>query len=262
MIEGIAPTTSPICCRTNSSIPGTANIAAPRISPRTDYHQPMKDDLLWVYEGLTEYWGDVLTARSGLLNQEQAHEALAASGRLLRSRAGTQLAAAAGHGRFRRVLYDADSDWTNWRRSVDFYEEGEFLWLDVDTTLRRLTKDKKSMNDFCLLFYGGPGGEPALKTYTFEDVVAASTASRRMTGRLSSALGLIRSRRRRRRRRCKTADGSLPTAISQTRSESMRDAMRKKLTLMNSIGLSASDEGMIDEVFTTALRTMPASDRE
>ena len=47
------------------------------------------------------------------------------------------------------------------------------LWLDVDTTMRRLTNDKKSMNDFCRAFYGGPGGEPALKTYTFDDIVAA-----------------------------------------------------------------------------------------
>src|ERR1700676_1678388 len=65
-------------------------------------------------------------------------------------------------------LYDAGPDWSNWRRSTDFYEEGELLWLDVDTTLRRLTKDKKSINDFCQVFAGGPGGQPALKTYTVE----------------------------------------------------------------------------------------------
>ena len=70
-------------------------------------------------------------------------------------------------------LYDAGGDWSNWRRGVDFYQEGELLWLDVDATIRRLTKDKKSMNDFCRAFYGGPGGEPALKTYTFDDIVSA-----------------------------------------------------------------------------------------
>src|SRR6202043_61666 len=42
-----------------------------------DYQKPMKDDLLWVYEGLTEYLGDVLTARSGLLTPEQWREGLA-----------------------------------------------------------------------------------------------------------------------------------------------------------------------------------------
>jgi predicted metalloprotease with PDZ domain len=69
-------------------------------------------------------------------------------------------------------LYDALGEWTNWRRGTDFYEEGELLWLDVDTTMRRFSNDQKSMNDFCHLFHGGPGGEPSLKTYTFEDVVA------------------------------------------------------------------------------------------
>jgi predicted metalloprotease with PDZ domain len=70
-------------------------------------------------------------------------------------------------------LYNADPDWTSWRRSVDFYEEGELLWLDVDSTIRRLTKNQKSMNDFCLAFYGGASGQPDLKTYTFDDVVRA-----------------------------------------------------------------------------------------
>ncbi|MGB6393468.1 MAG: hypothetical protein WBF14_13970, partial [Candidatus Acidiferrales bacterium] len=69
-------------------------------------------------------------------------------------------------------LYDAGESWSNWRRGTDFYEEGQLLWLDVDDTLRRLTNDKKSMNDFCLAFHGGTSGEPELKTYTFEDVVA------------------------------------------------------------------------------------------
>jgi predicted metalloprotease with PDZ domain len=68
-------------------------------------------------------------------------------------------------------LYNASGDWSNWRRGTDFYEEGELVWLDIDATLRSLTKDKKSINDFCKIFHGGPGGEPALKTYNFEDVV-------------------------------------------------------------------------------------------
>ncbi len=138
-----------------------------------DYHQPMKDDLLWVYEGLTEYLGQVLTSRSGLWTEQQGLDDIARlvaqfehwPGRNWRSLQDTADSAV--------FLYNGDMDWENWRRSVDFYEEGELLWLDVDATLRRLTKDQKSMNDFCRMFYAGPSGKPDLKTYTFDDVVAA-----------------------------------------------------------------------------------------
>jgi len=132
----------------------------------------MKDDLLWVYEGLTEYLGEVLTARSGC-----AHRKWHASN-LLPSPVPTKIARGATGGRCKThqtaavFLYDAGGDWSNWRRGVDFYDEGQLLWLDVDTTIRRLTNDQKSITDFCRAFHGGPGGEPALKPYTFEDIVA------------------------------------------------------------------------------------------
>jgi predicted metalloprotease with PDZ domain len=74
-------------------------------------------------------------------------------------------------------LYGSPGDWRNWRRSVDFYPEGELLWLDADTTIRKLTGGKKSLDDFCRLFAGAPSLErnaiPAAKPYTFDDVVAA-----------------------------------------------------------------------------------------
>jgi predicted metalloprotease with PDZ domain len=69
-------------------------------------------------------------------------------------------------------LYDSTADWSNWRRGTDFYEEGELLWLDVDSTLRMVTNDKKSIDDFCKIFHGGDTVKAELKTYTFEDVVA------------------------------------------------------------------------------------------
>ena len=70
-------------------------------------------------------------------------------------------------------LYDATADWSNWRRGTDFYDEGELLWLDVDSTIRIITNDKKSIDDFCKAFHGGEPGKFELKTYTFEDVVSA-----------------------------------------------------------------------------------------
>lgn len=138
-----------------------------------NYQEPMKDDLLWVYEGLTEYMGSfVLTARSGLLTESQSKEGLAYLAAEYDHRPGRDWRPLQDTADAAPFLYDATEDWSNWRRGTDFYEEGQLLWLDVDTTIRRLTNDKKSMNDFCKIFHGGPGGEPALKTYTFEDVAA------------------------------------------------------------------------------------------
>jgi predicted metalloprotease with PDZ domain len=138
-----------------------------------DYSQPMKGDLLWVYEGLTEYLGEILTARTGLFTAEELREDLARvaasldgkSGRTWRPLADTAIAA--------QLLYDSRSDYAEFRRGVDFYDEGTLIWLDADVLIRQLSNGAKSLDDFCRLFHGGPGGAPALKPYTFEDVVAA-----------------------------------------------------------------------------------------
>jgi predicted metalloprotease with PDZ domain len=136
-----------------------------------DYQTPMKDDLLWVYEGLTEYLGEVLTARSGLLTEEQWREAFAYLVATYTHRPGREWRPLQDTADAAPFLYNSTSDWANWRRGTDFYEEGELLWLDVDTTIRSLTKDKKSMNDFCKVFHGGNGGQPELKPYNFDEVV-------------------------------------------------------------------------------------------
>jgi predicted metalloprotease with PDZ domain len=141
-----------------------------------DYQVPMKDDLLWVYEGLTEYLGEVLTARSGLLTEEQWREAFAYLVATYTHRPGREWRPLQDTADAAPFLYNSTADWANWRRSTDFYEEGELLWLDVDTTIRSLTKDKKSMNDFCKVFHGGNGGQPELKPYNFDEVVATLNA--------------------------------------------------------------------------------------
>jgi predicted metalloprotease with PDZ domain len=138
-----------------------------------DYQQAMKTDLLWTYEGLTEYLGNVLAARSGLWTPDQCREFLALSaatldhlpGRTWRNLQDTADAAP--------QLYFAPRSWYSWRRGVDFYEEDDFNWLWVDVIIRQQTKDKKSIDDFCKLFHGGQGGVPALKAYTFDDIVNA-----------------------------------------------------------------------------------------
>ncbi|HVB36301.1 MAG TPA: hypothetical protein VND42_03590 [Candidatus Acidoferrales bacterium] len=137
-----------------------------------DYNTPMKGDLLWVYEGLTQYLGTILCARSGLWTPEQLREHLADVAATLDHRPGREWRSLEDTADAAQLLYFAAPQWANWRRSTDYYDEGTLIWLDVDTTLRKLTHDKKSMNDFCRIFYGGPGGKPTLESYTFDDIVA------------------------------------------------------------------------------------------
>ncbi len=136
-----------------------------------DYEKPMQDDLLWVYEGLTSYLGDLLSARSGIRNPDEYRENLAS------------MAARLDHvpGRTWRNLQDtadgvpsmqgAPPQWESWRRTVDYYDEDVLNWLWVDTIIREQTHGQKSLDDFCKLFHGGQSGPPQVKTYTFDDVV-------------------------------------------------------------------------------------------
>ena len=134
----------------------------------------MKGDLLWVYEGLTQYLGDVLAARSGLETPDEFRSALAASAATLDYRPGRTWRDLQDTAVAAQILYDTSPQWDNWRRSVDYYQEGELLWLEADTIIRKLTKDKKSLNDFCAQFEGlGGNTPPKVVPYNFDDVVAA-----------------------------------------------------------------------------------------
>ena len=140
-----------------------------------DYSEAMKGELLWVYEGLTDYLGEILSARSGLRTPQQFRDALAMtaaqmeyhSGRTWRPLIDTAIDA--------QDLYDSPPDWKNWRRSVDFYQEGDLVWLDADMTIRRLTGGKRSLDDFCKLFAGPPSlpldQVPAARPYDFNEIL-------------------------------------------------------------------------------------------
>jgi predicted metalloprotease with PDZ domain len=138
-----------------------------------DYQQPMQDDLLWVYEGLTSYLGDVLTARSALWTPDQYRQALAQIAAELDHRPGRSWRNLQDTADFAQQLYFAPDEWSSWRRGVDFYDEDVLNWLWVDTIIRQQTRGKKALDDFCRLFHGAPSGPPAVKTYTFDDVVNA-----------------------------------------------------------------------------------------
>ena len=138
-----------------------------------DYQQPMQDDLLWVYEGLTNYLGTVLTARSGLLTTEQSRDDLALTAAQLDHTPGRSWRNLQDTADAAPQLYFAPQAWHSWRRGVDFYEEGTLDWLWVDVLIRQQSKGTKSIDDFCHLFHGPPSTGPIMKTYTFDDVVNA-----------------------------------------------------------------------------------------
>jgi predicted metalloprotease with PDZ domain len=142
-----------------------------------NYESPMKGNLLWVYEGLTEYLGDVLAARSGIETASQYRDALADSAATLDYRPGRTWRDLQDTATAAQTLYNSSNQWDNWRRSVDYYPEGELVWLEVDTTIRQLSKGKKSLNDFCAAFVGlGGNTPPKVVPYTFEDVVSGLNA--------------------------------------------------------------------------------------
>jgi predicted metalloprotease with PDZ domain len=136
------------------------------------YEEPMKTDLLWGYEGLTDYLGPLLATRSGLWTPGEYHEYLAS------------IAASLGPGRpgrtWRPLLDTAVGEpglgfargWTTWRRGTDYYDEGDLLWLEVATIIHRESHGKKSIDDFCRAFHGGPNNGPEVKTYTFDQLMA------------------------------------------------------------------------------------------
>jgi predicted metalloprotease with PDZ domain len=138
-----------------------------------DYQQPMQDDLLWVYEGLTNYLGFVLTARSGLLTADQDRDSLAITAAALDHLPGREWRNLQDTADAAPELYFSPRAWESWRRGVDFYEEDTLNWFWVDVIIRQQTKGAKSIDDFCRLFHGAPSTGPMLKPYTFEDVVNA-----------------------------------------------------------------------------------------
>jgi predicted metalloprotease with PDZ domain len=133
-----------------------------------DYSQPQQMDLLWVYEGLTQYIGLLLDARSGLWPAEQFRAELASS------------AASLDHATARawRPLLDtaiaaplhASVSGRSWRGISDYYYEMVFVWLEADVLIRQKTGGKRTLDDFCKSFFGGTGGTTGVKPYTADDV--------------------------------------------------------------------------------------------
>lgn len=135
-----------------------------------DFRTPMRDSLLWVYEGQTQFWGHVLEARSGMSTKEQVLEKLASIA------AGLDNLPA----RSWRPLIDTTNDpvisarrpkgWASWQRSEDYYNEGLLIWTEVDAIIRDGTKGAKGIDDFARAFFGINDGDWGEVTYSLDDV--------------------------------------------------------------------------------------------
>jgi predicted metalloprotease with PDZ domain len=218
-----------------------------------NYNVPMQDSLLWVYEGQTQYWGQVLAARSGLRTRQEALD---------------QLAITAAHyeiqkGRQWRTLQDTTNDeiinprrpqsWLDWQRFEDYYDEGALIWLDADTWIRERSKGVRSLDDFAHAFFGINDGSFAVVTYTFDDVVKAlnavepndwSSFLRQRLDAIGKQVPLDGFRR-----------GGYKLLYTDTPSDyqAATEDQRKRIDLLNSIGIEVDDKdgdkmGTIDQV--------------
>jgi predicted metalloprotease with PDZ domain len=136
-----------------------------------DFEQPMKGELLWVYEGLTQYLGRVLPARSGLWTAQDFREAMAAVAAEMEVQSGREWRPLVDTAAAVQLTYSSPRAWMNYRRRVDYYDEGSLIWLDADVLIRTRSNGKLSLDDFCKRFHGGSDTPPAVKPYTLDDVV-------------------------------------------------------------------------------------------
>ena len=207
-----------------------------------NYNVPMRDSLLWVYEGQTQYWGQVLAARSGLWTKQEALDQLALTAALYEAQTGKKW----------RALQDTTNDpiinprrpmpWRDWQRFEDYYAEGALIWLDADTLIRERSQGKRSLDDFARAFFGINDGSLTVVTYTFSDVVSALNAVepydwsaflRERLDAIDKPPPLDGIRR-----------GGYKLTYTDTPSDfqKARDAKRKRLSLLFSIGAEIDDK--------------------
>jgi predicted metalloprotease with PDZ domain len=138
-----------------------------------DFEKMQQGSLLWVYEGMTQYLGNVLAARSGLKSQEQYRDLLALSAASLDYRPGREWRSTEDTAIAASILRGGNPAWSNWKRGQDYYQEGELFWLDADTLIRKQTDNKKSLTDFLHIFLGKGGDTgPLIVTYNRDELIA------------------------------------------------------------------------------------------
>jgi len=213
-----------------------------------NYDTPMQTQMLWVYEGLTTYLGDVLTARSGLWSEKNYRDYLALSAATLDHRTGRRWRPLQDTTTAAQILYSGPRDRQSWRRRVDFYQEGELIWLEADSIIRNQSHGKKSLDNFVKRFYGMEDGVVRVNPFTFDDTVSAlnKTSPYDWAKFLHSRLD-------------RTGNGAPLNGLKQngwklgyqsTRNQmqKLREKESKSIDEMYSVGLMINQKGMIVDV--------------
>jgi predicted metalloprotease with PDZ domain len=138
-----------------------------------DFRAPMQNSLLWVYEGQTQFWGNVLAARSGMVSLPDSLDKLAAVAAYYSNQAGRSWRTLADTTNEEIISNRRPEPSNTWQRAEDYYSEGELIWLDVDSLIRERSHGRRSLDDFARTFFGVRDRDWGELTYTFDDVVAA-----------------------------------------------------------------------------------------
>jgi predicted metalloprotease with PDZ domain len=141
-----------------------------------NFNVPMQDSLLWVYEGQTQYWGTMLSARAGMWTKQQTLDALALTAAYYDAEPGRRWRPLQDTTNEPIINHHGSAPWPDWQRRADYYREGLLIWLDADTLIRERSGGKRSLDDFAHAFFGVDGAGATVVTYTFDDIVKALRA--------------------------------------------------------------------------------------
>jgi predicted metalloprotease with PDZ domain len=210
-----------------------------------NYDSPMRGDLLWVYEGLTEYLGQVLAARSGLYSSTDAREDWADVAARLQLRKGRDWRSLADTATGAPIGYSQAVQWRERTRDVDFYEESAMLWLEADVLIRTKSGGNRSLDDFCKLFYGPPSTAPKVVPYEFADVIKALNTVLPYDWRAFWTERLNRLQADAPLQGLTTAGWLLRFDAEESAEAKANDASRKRNDFLFSLGFSLTEEGAI-----------------
>ncbi|MEG3164777.1 peptidase M61 [Sphingomonas sp. PB2P19] len=244
--EGSAPKRDTIAHEYTHSWNGKFRRGADSWTPT--FEKPIRNSLMWVYEGQTQYWGQVLAARSGLWTPEMAIGAIAQTAASYDIRRGRNWRPMSDTTRDPIIAARAPLPWASWQRSEDYYSEGQLVWLEIDTMIREFSDDVRSLDDFAASFFGMDDGSYVTRPYDFAEVVATldELAAHDWAGFLTEKLerkgggaplgGVERGGYR------------LVYRDTPTDYGARSDAAMGSLNLMFSIGLTVSSDGVLNEV--------------
>lgn len=207
-----------------------------------DYHVTVRPDLLWVYEGLTEYLQQVLAARSGLFSPQDHLDDWAYAAGEMALHKGREWRSLQDTARAVQTMRGQPGDWLSRRRGVDYYTEGALLWLEADVLIRQASRGKRSLDDFCRAFLGGQDSGPMVLSYSFDDVVRALDAVQPYDWAAFWRERLDRTRAAPPLEGLGNAGWRLVYAAEPTAMQKAYDGAAKRIDLRHSLGFALSEE--------------------